>query len=291
MPRLSASQRARLPDSAFAYIDSRGRRRLPINDEAYVRAALSRFEQVPFEDDEARERARKKLLNAAKKHGIVPVGFITGQLKSERRLAQGEVQARSSDVATLPTGFVTFLLTDIEESTALLRQLGDRYADVLNGVRGVVRQAVLAAKGREVDARADEFFAVFEGAAPAIEAAVALQRALSQRAWPDDVQCRLRVGIHSGQPTLTDTGYIGLSVHTAARVCWAAHGAQIVVSGETKAAIQGVLPDGINLRSLGRHRLSGLTDAQALFQVEAEGLLGEFPPPRTGGTSSTEPDP
>ncbi|HEX9410191.1 MAG TPA: adenylate/guanylate cyclase domain-containing protein [Actinomycetota bacterium] len=291
MPRLSASQRARLPDSAFAYIDSRGRRRLPINDEAHVRAALSRFEQVPFEDDEARERARKKLLNAAKKHGIVPVGFITGQLKSERRLAQGEVQARSSDVATLPTGFVTFLLTDIEESTALLRQLGDRYADVLNGVRGVVRQAVLAAKGREVDARADEFFAVFEGAAPAIEAAVALQRALSQRAWPDDVQCRLRVGIHSGQPTLTDTGYIGLSVHTAARVCWAAHGAQIVVSGETKAAIQGVLPDGINLRSLGRHRLSGLTDAQALFQVEAEGLLGEFPPPRTGGTSSTEPDP
>ena len=291
MPRLSASQRARLPDTAFAYIDSRGRRRLPINDEAHVRAALSRFEQVSFEDDEARERARKRLLNAAKKYGIVPVGFITGQLQSERRLAQGEVQARSSDVAMLPTGFITFLLTDIEESTALLRQLGDRYADVLNGVRGVVRQAVLAAKGREVDARADEFFAVFEGAAPAIEAAVALQRALSQRAWPDDVQCRLRVGIHSGQPTLTDTGYIGLSVHTAARVCWAAHGAQIVVSGETKAAIQGVLPDGINLRSLGRHRLSGLTDAQALFQVEAEGLLGEFPPPRTGGTSSTEPDP
>jgi class 3 adenylate cyclase len=290
MPRLSASQRARLPDTAFAYIDSRGRRRLPINDEAHVRAALSRFEQVAFEDNEARERARKKLLNAAKKYGIVPVGFITGQLQSERRLAQGEVQARSSDVATLPTGFVTFLLTDIEDSTALLRQLGDRYADLLNDVRGIVRQAVLAAKGREVDARADEFFAVFEEVAPAVEAAVALQRALSERAWPDDLECRVRVGIHSGQPTLTDTGYIGLSVHTAARVCWAAHGGQIVVSGETKAAIEGVLPDGIHLRSLGRHRLSGLTDAQALYQVEAEGLLGEFPPPRTGGPSSTEPD-
>ena len=255
-----------------------------------MRAALSRFEQVSFENDEARERARKKLLNAAKKYGILPVGFITGQLRSERRLAQGEIQARSNDVATLPTGFVTFLLTDIEESTALLRQLEDRYADLLNDVRGIVRQAVLAAKGREVDARADEFFAVFEGAAPAIDAAVAMQRTMSERTWPDGLQCRVRAGIHSGQPTLTETGYIGLSVHTTARVCWAAHGGQIVVSGDTKAAMEGELPDGIRLRSLGRHRLSGLTDAQALFQVEADGLAMKFPPPRTGGPPSTEPD-
>ncbi len=291
MPRLSASQRARLPDSAFAYIDSRGRRRLPINDEAHVRAALSRFEQVPFEDDEARERARKKLLNAAKKHGIVPVGFITGQLKSERRLAQGEVQARSSDVGTLPTGFVTFLLTDIEESTALLRQLGDRYADVLNGVRGVVRQAVLAAKGREVDARADEFFAVFERATPAVEAAAVIQRALGGRAWPDELECRVRVGIHSGRPSLTDTGYVGLSVHTAARVCSSAHGGQIVVSGEAKRTMDGSLPAGIGLRSLGRHRMRGLTRPVTLFQVDVEGLQVEFPPPRTEAVSFTEPTP
>ena len=291
MPRLSASQRARLPDSAFAYIDSRGRRRLPINDEAHVRAALSRFEQVSFENDEARERARKKLLNAAKKYGIVPVGFITGQLRSERERVVAGNEVRSSDAATLPTGFLTFLLTDIEDSTALLRQLGDRYADLLNDVRGILRQAVLAAKGREVDARADEFFAVFEEAAPAIEAAVGLQRAMSERTWPDDLQCRVRAGIHSGQPTLTDTGYIGLSVHTAARVCWAAHGGQIIVSGETKASMEGSLPDGIRLRSLGRHRLSGLTDAQALFQVEADGLLDEFSPPRTGGPPSSDEDP
>src|SRR5438876_4724664 len=120
MARLDASKRARLPGSAFAYVDSRDRRRLPIHDEAHVRNALARFDQVPFEDDAARERARKRLLNAAKKYGIVPVGFITGQLRSERR----------HEVATLPTGFVTFLLTDIEGSTALLRQLGDRYADL-----------------------------------------------------------------------------------------------------------------------------------------------------------------
>src|SRR5258707_2958285 len=87
MSRLSTRRRARLPDRAFAYIDSRGWRRLPVHDKAHVRNALARFNQVAFEDDAARERARTRLLNAAKKYGIVPVGFITGQLQSERRHA------------------------------------------------------------------------------------------------------------------------------------------------------------------------------------------------------------
>ena len=82
MAKLSTTERARLPDSAFAYIDSAGNRRLPINDEAHVRNALSRFQRVKFEDDAARERARRRLLNAAKKYGIVPDGFITGQLRT-----------------------------------------------------------------------------------------------------------------------------------------------------------------------------------------------------------------
>jgi class 3 adenylate cyclase len=391
MAKLKASERAKLPDSAFAYVDSRGRRRLPIHDEAHVRNALARFDRVAFEDDAGRERARKRLLNAAKKYGIVPVGFITGQLRSEGRHAaagrlvielgrmgapgeleqrlrrvlrdptlavlhwseaagayldgggkpvplpadqegrgvtylerqgrpmtalvhapalledpdlaenvlaavrfviereslHGQVQARSTDAATLPTGFVTFLLTDIEGSTALLRKLGDRYGDLLNDVRNIVRQAVLRAGGREVDVRADEFFAVFERAIPAIEAAVSIQHTLSGRTWPDDLECRVRVGIHSGRPTLTDTGYLGLSVHTAARVCSAAHGGQIVVSGEAKAAMEGSLPGGIRFKSLGRHRLPGLTRAEALFQVTGEGLLADFPPLRTGRASST----
>src|SRR5881409_4222600 len=107
MSRLKTSKRARLPDRAFAYIDSRGRRRLPVHDKAHVRNALARFNQVAFENDAARERARKRLLIAAKKFGIVPVGFITGQLQSARRPAP-----------PLPAGFVTFLLTDIEGSTS-----------------------------------------------------------------------------------------------------------------------------------------------------------------------------
>ena len=162
MARLKPRKRAGLPDRAFAYIDARGRRRLPIHDKAHVKNALARFNQVDFEDDAARERARKRLLNAAKKYRIVPVGFITHQLQSERKYATARIQATATDAAALPTGFVTLLMSDIEGSTILLRRLGDRYGPLLNDVRGVLRAAVSRAKGREIDARADEFFAVFE---------------------------------------------------------------------------------------------------------------------------------
>jgi class 3 adenylate cyclase len=371
MAKLDASKRAGLRDSAFAYIDSRGRRRLPIHDESHVRNALARFTQVAFEDDAARERARTRLLNAAKKHGIVPVGFITGQLQSAQRDAtagrlvielgrhgapgdleqrlrsvlrdptlavlhwsdtagayldgmgnpaplpaeesgrsvtylerqgrpmtalvhhpkilddpslaetvlaavrfavekervHGQIQATSTDAAALPTGFVTLLMTDIERSTALLRRLGDRYGALLNDVRGILRAAVSRASGREIDARADELFAVFERAPAAVDAAVAIQRALGEQPWPDDLKVRVRVGIHSGRPTLTDVGYIGLVVHTTARVCAAARGGQILLSEETRTVLRTSAPPGIRFRSLGRRRLPGLPKAQRLFQV------------------------
>src|SRR5436853_1729074 len=378
MARLKTGKRARLPDSAFAYVDSRGRRRLPVHDKAHVRNALARFNQVAFETDTARERARKRLLNAAKKYRIVPVGFITGELRSERRHAaagrlvielgrnpapgelekrlrtvlrdptlavlhwsdvsgayldgtgkavplpaqgerrgvtylerqgrpmtalvhdptilddpalaetvldavrfvvekdrlHGQIQATSTDAAALPTGFVTLLMTDIEASTVLLRKLGHGYGALLNDVRGILRAAVSRADGREIDARADEFFAVFERAAAAAEAAVAIQRELGTRAWADELaglEVRVRVGIHCGRPTLTDLGYIGLAVHTTARVCSAAHGGQIVVSAATRVAIGASAPPGIRFRSLGRHRLPGLPDAERPFQVPAQG--------------------
>src|SRR5213593_3515371 len=163
MPRLGAKERAQLPDSAFAYIDARGRRRLPIHDASHVRNALARFSQVVFEDEEARDRARSRLLRAAKKHGIMPIGFISAQLDAKRKF---------------PKGQVTFLLTDIEGSTELLARLDDQYAPLLADVRRLVRAAVRSAGGREVDARADELFAVFERAPAALEAALAIQRAM-----------------------------------------------------------------------------------------------------------------
>ncbi len=276
MAKLDPDSRSRLPDSAFAYVDSRGRRRLPINDEPHVRNALARFNQVAFESPAARERARKRLLNAAKKYGIVPVGFITSQLETERRHA-----ATGLDVATLPRGVVTLLMSDIEESTALLHRLGNRYRDLLRGVRHILRNAVSRADGHPIDARADDFFAVFKTAGNALEAAVAIHRALDERTWPDGLQVRVRIGIHSGRPKLTDVGYIGVAVHTAARICSAAHGGQVVVSGRTREALGRSTPEGIRLRSLGRHRLRGLEETHSLYQVQAEGLRTRFPAPRT----------
>jgi hypothetical protein len=147
MPQLTAKKRAQLRNAAFAYVDSKGRRRLPIHDEAHVRNALARFNQTRFEDDAARERARKRLLTAAKKYGIVPIGFITGQLATER--LEGESRARAGVVRGLPTGQVTFLLSDIEDSTGLFRLLEERYANVLGDVRRLLRRAVQRAGARK----------------------------------------------------------------------------------------------------------------------------------------------
>ena len=284
MALLDAKARAQLPDSAFAYIDSRGRRRLPINDEAHVRNALSRFNQTTFENEAARDRARTRLLKAARKYGIVPVGFITGQLVNVR--ARAEVEARASDVRSLPRGIVTFLLADIEDSTGLLRQLGPRYAGLLADVRRILRGAVREADGQPVDIRADELFAVFKQAPLALDAAVAIQRALLSRAWRNGAKVRVRLGLHTGRPSLTDTGYVGLAVHMAARVCSAAHGGQIVMSHFARDAVLGRQPPGISFSDLGLHQLRGLPEPVRLYQAEADGLPADFPPPRVEEASA-----
>jgi class 3 adenylate cyclase len=271
MAQLSAQERANLPDRAFAYIDSKGGRRLPIHDESHVRNALARFARVKFEDDAAREKARRRLLAAAKRYGIVPLGFIDGQFQSERR--------SRTDYSALPRGAVTFLMTDIERSTALLRDLEGDYAGLLRDVRTLIRNAVRACGGHQVDAHADEVLAVFTRPDPAIEAAIEVQRRLRAEVWSSS-KVRVRAGIHSGRPTLTDSGYVGLAVHTVARVCFVGHGGQIVVSRATRSAVEGSLPPGVRLRSLGRHRLAGLP-LETLYQVEAKGLSTRFPALRT----------
>ena len=282
MPTLSATARARLPDSAFAYIDSQGRRRLPINDVSHVRNALARFDQVDFEDAAARERARERLLRAAKKHGIVPLGFFDGQLR----------KASGANVRALPRGTVTFLLTDMEGSTRLLERLGDDYAGVLRDVRATIRTSVRASSGYEVDARADEFFAVFRRSTHALEAALAIQRGLRDKTWPQKADVRVRIGMHTGRPTLTDTGYVGIAVNVAARVCWASHGGQILLSSAAHDSFTERLAEGIAFRSLGRFSLHGVAEPEALFQVDAADLRSKFPRPRTiGPLRSSRADP
>lgn len=280
---LSAAERAKLPASAFAYIDATGRRRLPIHDAPHVRNALSRFDQTTFESDAAREKARRRLLAAAKKHAIVPIGFFDGQLRNER--LQAETRRRATDVASLPRGTVTLLMTDIEGSTRLLRALGDRYTRILRDVRTLIRTCVRTAGGHEVDARADEFFAAFKRPAHALAAAVSIQRSLHDRDWPDEAQVCVRIGIHTGRTTLAETGYVGIAVHTASRVCSAGHGGQILLSAAARDAMGPA--GGVTFRTLGLHALSGLPEPEAVFQADAAGLRAKFPKLRVAAVRAT----
>jgi class 3 adenylate cyclase len=269
MATLDARKRASLPNSAFAYVDSKGNRRLPINDEAHVRNALSRFNQVKFESAEARERAFRRLLKAATEYGIAPVGFVTRQLR----------EARSADPSDLPSGVVTLLLSDIEGSTRLVQDLGDDYPALLEQVRTLIREVVGGHNGYEVDSRADEFFAAFADAGDALRAAIQVQRALGDTSWADDQQVRVRIGLNSGSPAVTDTGYVGLPVHVMARVCTAGHGGQILLTSATHDELGKSSGEAV-FRSLGEVSLPGLPKPETLFQVMAPGLIEEFPPLR-----------
>lgn len=265
MSQLGAKARAGLPDSSFAYIDPTGRRLLPIHDEAHVRNALARFNRVAFDDDASRDRARTRLLKAAKKYGIMPVGFIDGELRPERRL---------------PTGRVALLLADIENSTGHLTDLGDRYSRLLTDARRILRSATRRAGGHEVDARADEFFAAFADPPSALDAAITAQRQIGSHAWPDGRRVQVRIGLHVGRPTLTVTGYVGIAVNTVARISALGHGGQILASSSLRDAIGEA--DGVGWHAMGRHRLRGIPDDHELFQVETASLDIAFPPLRTG---------
>lgn len=198
---------------------------------------------------------------------MVPIGFIAGQLEPQRRL---------------PSGNVTFLLCDIERSTQLLTNLGDGYGRLRTELRRLVRAEVRRAGGREVDTRADEFFAVFAGAGAAIRGAVEAQRSIGRYVWPPGNQPRMRMGIHSGRPTLTSSGYVGLAVHAVARVCAVGHGGQIVLTGAALKSIGEPLPEGVEVLRLGEYRLRGLGEPLELLQAAAPDLARDFPPPRLG---------
>jgi class 3 adenylate cyclase len=271
--KLRTSERTGLSDRAFAYVDSQGNRRLPIHDESHVRNALSRFGQVSFEDDAARERARTRLLQAAKRYRIVPIGFISNELDA----AQRKVARRDA----LPDGFVTLLMTDIEGSTGLVQQLGSRFEVLIDGVWTALRDAVATANGSEVEARADEFFAAFESPRSAIEAAVAIQHAFAAASFVDDATVRIRIGIHSGYPTSTSGNYVGLDVNATSRITALGHGGQIVVSSNTRDAVRSTQGATVRFLALGSHRLRGISEPMPLFQVASKGLAGRFPPLRT----------
>ena len=174
-------------------------------------------------------------------------------------------------MSALPTGTVTFLFADVEGSTRLARELEEGWQPVLADLRRLLREAVAAADGHEVDSRGDELFAVFAEAETAAQAAVDAQRRISGHNWPAPV--RVRVGLHTGTAALGEDGYVGVEVHRAYRVANAGHGGQIVTS-EASAL---VLTPGRELRDLGLWALPELPDPERIFQLDEPGLGGDFP--------------
>jgi predicted ATPase/class 3 adenylate cyclase len=194
-------------------------------------------------------------------------------------------------VSALPTGTVSLLFSDMEGSTALLSRLGLAYVDALDGQRHVLRTAWAVHGGTELGTEGDSFMVVFSTAAAAVRAAVQAQRQLAAFRWPAGESVRVRMGIHTGSPTVHDGGYVGMDVHRAARIAGAAHGGQVVVSHATAQLVVANLPEGVRLLDLGRHQLKDIPVVEHLFQVSVEGLPSAFPPLRTIGAVSNLPVP
>jgi DNA-binding NarL/FixJ family response regulator/class 3 adenylate cyclase len=191
-------------------------------------------------------------------------------------------------MAELPTGTVTFLFSDIEGSTALLRQLRDRYGHVLGEHQQLLRTAFLDAGGSEIDTQGDSFFVAFRKARDAVIAAVAGQRALQEHDWPDGVEVRVRMGIHTGEASVSENRYHGLAVHRAKRICDAGHGGQILLSHTSQHLLEDEeepLP-GCTLHDLGRQQLKDFDRPVGIFQLIARDLATDFPPLRTLATES-----
>ena len=178
----------------------------------------------------------------------------------------------------LPEGTVTFLFTDIEGSTELLKQLGDQYTELLEDQRRIVRACFEKFNGQEVDAQGDSFFVSFPRATQAVSAAVEIQQTIHEHAWPEDVEVRLRMGLHTGEPLTWAEGYVGIDVHRAARIAAVGHGGQILLSQTTTPLVQENLPEDVTLIDLGRHRLKDLRTPERIGQLVIEGLPAEFPP-------------
>jgi class 3 adenylate cyclase len=178
---------------------------------------------------------------------------------------------------SFPGGTVTFLFTDIEGSTRLLQELGDDYSQVVADHRRILRDVFGQTGGHEVDTQGDAFFYSFTRARDAVVAAVDGQRALAGHSWPHDAEVRVRMSLHTGEPTVGDEGYVGLDVVRAARICSAGHGGQILASETTRALVGNDLPDGVSVRDLGKQRLKDV-QYEHVYELSLDEERTEFPP-------------
>jgi class 3 adenylate cyclase len=187
-------------------------------------------------------------------------------------------------MASLPGGTVTFLFTDIEGSTRLLQQLGDAYGDVVRDHRQLLREHLGDKGGTEVDTQGDAFFFSFPRAKDGVAGAVAAQRALAEHEWPDGAEVKVRMGLHTGEPSVGEEGYLGLDVVRAARICSAGHGGQILLSETTRALLGNDLPEGVSVVDLGQQDLKDVQH-ERIYQLAIDGDQS-FPPLKTHAPKS-----
>ena len=195
----------------------------------------------------------------------------------------GEQQAPATG---LPAGVITFVMTDIEGSTRLFRELGDRYVEVLATHQALLRGTFTNHRGVEVGAEGDALFFVFADASEAVAACLEGQRALAAQPWPPGVELRVRIGMHTGEARPVRNDYVDLAVHQAARISAGAHGGQVLLSQATAAAVEGRMPDGATLVFLGSFQLRGFPEPERLFQLGHPGTAQ-----LTGWRRSSRPTP
>jgi class 3 adenylate cyclase len=182
----------------------------------------------------------------------------------------------------LPSGTVTFLFSDIEGSTSLLKQLGDeQYAELLRTHRRIVRETFGLYHGQEIDTQGDAFFYSFHRAREAVAAAVAVQREHNEQSWPQGVTVRMRLGLHTGEPAIGEEGYTGLDVVRASRIAAVGRGGQVLLSDTTRAIVSGDLPEGVTIRSLGDQRLKDIDQPEPLHELNIVDVPTSPEPPAT----------
>jgi class 3 adenylate cyclase len=175
-------------------------------------------------------------------------------------------------MATLPSGTVTFVFSDVEGSTELLKRLGERYGELIGEHRRIVRETYGAHDGVEIDAQGDAFFFAFARARDAVAAAVAAQRAHAEQTWPDGEQVRVRMGLHTGEPALGEEGYLGLDVVRAARLCTAGQGGHVLLSETTRTLAGSSLPEGVSVHPVGERRLKDIEEPERVYALAIEGV-------------------
>jgi class 3 adenylate cyclase len=196
-------------------------------------------------------------------------------------------------MTTLPQGTVTFAFTDIEGSTSLLKQLGERYVDVLSDHRRLVRESFTAHDGTEIDSQGDAFFFAFTRASNAVAGAVQAELAHAEHDWPEGAVVRVRIGLHTGEPTVSDAGYVGLDVVRAARLCSTCRGGQVLLSSSTRALLGSALPEGVGIFPVGQRQLKDIDEPEVVYELEIDGVEASpeaVPTPlATGAPGAPEP--